>query len=179
MHPVGDDTAQRSRSEKAPSLPVLVTALESAQIPRRLDALARRGKLAGFRALTPDTFTTDAFGEPFDHDLIGAIEDAGDRRRIRFHLRMRRRMVVVFAILCLLTIEPGRYLLDQFIPGEWNWIDTRIWYYPLTILPLPWMWHRMLRKSRRTSYEHALEQIERIRVALDASDAEPASSDTP
>jgi len=146
---------------------------------QELEALAKRGKLAGYHAHPPDAFVADAFGEPFDHDLIGSILDEGRRRLIRFRLRMRRRMVVIFAIVCLLTIEPGRYLLDQFIPGEWNWIDTRIWYYPLTILPLPWMWHWMLRKSRRTSHEHALEQIERIRAALDARNAGPMDSDAP
>ncbi len=167
-----DEQAQRSGSEKT-ALPVLATTLHTGQVLEHLESLAKRGRLAGYRAQTPDGFVADAFGEPFDHDLIGMIHDEGRRRCIRFRLRMRPRMVALFAIVCLVTIEPGRYLLDQLIPGEWNWIDTRLWYYPLAIVPLPWMWRWMLRKSRRTSHEHALEQIGRIRDALSADDVEP------
>lgn len=152
------------------ALPTLRCTLAPPEILERLDTLARRGKLAGYEKTGPGSFVLDAFGNPFDYDLSADLSSRpdGDGSMIRFALRMRRRLPIVFAVVCLLTIEPGQYFIDQMIPGTWGWIDTRLWYYPLAILPLPFMWRSWLKKSLASAIEHAQEQIAKVAQATSA-----------
>lgn len=168
------DPATRSSGQSPDNpLPTLRCALDAPEILARLDALARRGKLAGFEKLAPDSFLLDAFGNPFDHDLSATIAVSGGGSSepistISFSLRMRRRLPIIFAIVCLLTIEPGQYFIDQMIPGTWGWIDTQLWYYPLAIIPLPFMWRSWLKKGRASAIDHAHEQIGKVAQATSA-----------
>ncbi|MFG0326555.1 MAG: hypothetical protein ACF8SC_04705 [Phycisphaerales bacterium JB037] len=145
------------------TLPSVSSGGSPGEVIAALDAAARRGKLAGFEKRGGDGFVVDAFGAPFDYDLIGRVSGEGDGSEIRFSMERRKKMPIIAAVLLLVTIEPGRYFMDQLIPGEWGWINTMWWYYPLTILPLPWVWIGLSKRSERAAREHAGEQIEKVR----------------
>lgn len=150
-------------------LPELDTPMDERAVVEALETLAKRGKLAGFRAGTGDElFSVDAFGQPFDYDLIAHAQPGGPGTRLRFTLRRRSRMPIIAAVLLIVSVEPGRYFVDQLIPGSWNWIPTMWWYYPLTILPIPWIWRSLSRKSIAAAHDHAHEQIGKIALAIDA-----------
>lgn len=151
-------------------LPVLDTDLAPDAVEQALLGLAKRGKLAGYhQKISGGLFRVDAFGQPFDHDLIARAESAKGRTRLVFSLRRRVKMPIVVAVLLVVSVEPGRYFVDQLIPGSWNWISTMWWYYPLTILPIPWIWRSMSRKSIAAAHDHAHEQIGKIAQAIGAS----------
>lgn len=153
------------------SLPDVVTPLERGAVLQQARLASRRGKLAGFRALAggdgAGLFSVAAFGEPFDRTLTAECEARDSGSRLRFTSTLNLRLPMIFAVVLVLTVEPGRYFLDKLIPGEWGWIDTRIWYYPLAIIPIPFMWRGWVRKSRRAAHEHGLEQIGKIAVAVE------------
>lgn len=150
-------------------LPALRTPLDDAAILQRLEHAARRGRLPGFeRGGGGGLFRVAAFGTPFDHDLLATSEPDGEGRRVSFTIRVRPLMPALLALALVLTVEPGRYFLDAMIPGEWGWIDTRWWYYPLTILPIPFIWRAAFKRSRATSLAHAREQIDKVAGFIDA-----------
>jgi len=161
------DNPSHTPSPDAP-LPRVTCALTPKEIIERLDLAARRGRLAGYAPRGDAGFTLDAFGTPFEFDINAGISptpapaSTPAPSTIRFSMIMRKKMPIIFALVLLFTVEPGRYFTDQLIPGSWNWINTMYWYYPLTILPLPWLWRSLLRKSSATGREHALEQIAKV-----------------
>src|SRR5690606_7289695 len=113
-------------------------------------------------------FTMLAYGTPWDADLIGEVESTegqgeNGQTTVRYRLQIRRRMPVIFAALLVLTVEPGRYFMDEFLatftPSLHGHIPTLWWWYPLTIIPIPWLWRRALRKTRKTTAENARERI--------------------
>ncbi len=156
-------------------LPACVTTLTPEGVVARLDALARRGRLAGFgRADAPDLFRADAHSAPFDHDLIarGTPERAGTR--LEFRLAMRRRIPALFGGAIVLTIFPGVWLTESMLSTYFSWYRlsiwwTMAWYIPLTVLPLPWALAAMVRRSRRAAREEALAIIARIEGELGAA----------
>ena len=156
------------------------TTLTPEEILERLGRTARRGRLPGFRrgggggGGARGLFSVDAQGHPFDAELIADDTPAGaDGRELRFRLRMHRRLPLLFAVVLLATIWPGVYLMDQVIPGEWGWPATWIWYLPLTILPLPWAWMTLLRRSRQSTHAAAQEALRTIGAELGAPVGEP------
>ena len=153
------------------SLPDVVTPLERGAVLEQARLASRRGKLAGFRpgkdGAGGGLFSVAAFGEPFDRTLTAMCEAREGGSKLSFESTINLRLPMIFAVVLVLTVEPGRYFLDKLIPGEWNWIDTRIWYYPLAIIPIPFMWRSWMRKSRRAAHEHGLEQIGKIAVAVE------------
>lgn len=175
--PPGADAAPGSDHEPTLSavlsdpLPTLDTPLSLDEVKSRLDHAARRGKLPGYHPLS-DGFVVDAFGTPFECDLVAAASPSNDaggaKMRLTFTLRRRRKMPLVFAAALILTVEPGRYFLDQLIPGEWGWIDTRWWYYPLSILPIPLIWRTASKRSNLMARADAHEQIAKIAELLKA-----------
>jgi hypothetical protein len=138
-----------------------------------LESLARRGKLPGYRALSDSSFRVDAFGNPFDADLIATITST-DPLELRFTLRVRRMFPLVFALVTLLTIWPGVLITDSLIPGEWGWWPTAYWYLPLTILPIPLIVRSLRKKTRVSTRAHAQKQIRTICQALSATAVGPA-----
>jgi len=151
------------------ALPDVRTSLDPTAILSRLDALARRGKLAGFTPGHGDAlFEAACFGEPFDRVLLAraAREDGGTV--LRFSTRLRRRVPAIFVAVTILTIWPGVWLTDSMLTTYFSWytIPTWWWYIPLTVVPLFWMVPRMIRKSEGVCRESAAHQIAMIRESL-------------
>ncbi|MHC4976573.1 MAG: hypothetical protein ACYTF7_08200 [Planctomycetota bacterium] len=138
-----------------------------------LEKLARKGKLPGYEALSDSSFRVDAFGVPFDADLIGSITSR-DPLTVSYSLRVRMKIPAIFAIVTLLTIWPGVAITDSLIPGEWGWWPTAYWYLPLTIIPLPWLVVSLRKRTHQTTRAHAQEQIARICATLNATPTGPA-----
>ncbi|MCA9298379.1 MAG: hypothetical protein KDA28_04895 [Phycisphaerales bacterium] len=150
------------------TLPTLVTTLDPEAIVARLRTESQKGRLPGFET-DQGLFQIEAVGMPFPSTCIADAEHAGNSTTLRFRTRLQPAMPWVLACTLILTIEPGRYFTDQFIPGDWGWIPTAWWYYPLTILPAPFIWRSMIGRSRRTGLEAAREIVERVRTLLDAT----------
>jgi hypothetical protein len=151
------------------AMPSVATDLTPEAVLERLQTASRRGRLPGFRgceAAGGCLFIVAAHGYPFDADLLAAAEPG----RLRFRLRMHRRMPVLFAVVLLATIWPGVYFMDeliaQFLPRLWRPWVTYWWYLPLTILPLPWVWKSLLRRSTTSTTASAHEAIRKIAAEL-------------
>lgn len=172
--------AQPAADAPVPSAPVgpAVSPLPPAGVVEALDKTARRGKLSGFRAV-PDGFTLEVFGAPFDERLACRVRSREAGSLIEPVRRRALKMPVIFAIVLILSVEPGRYFMDQLIPGEWGWIDTRWWYYPLTILPIPFMWRTLSRRSKVAADEHAGEQWAKVLAITQGSPVPPESTGAP
>jgi len=156
------------------ALPAVRTTLAPEEILDRLDRTARRGRLPGFQRGGRGLFSVEAHGYPFDAELIAREAPAGGQGRdLRFRVRMRRRLPLLFALVLAATVWPGVYFMDQLIPGEWGLPATWMWYLPLTILPLPWVWAALLRRSRQSNRAAAREAVRRIGAELGAPVDEP------
>lgn len=161
-------------------LPRLRAPMPPQRLVAVLDEAAKRGKLPEFEpggeapASGPGQplFTMLAYGTPWDADLIGEVEAAGGgegaepgggQTTVRYRLQIRRRMPVIFAITLVLTVEPGRYFMDEllatFFPALHGHVPTLWWWYPVTIIPIPWLWRGWVRKSRKTTGANARERI--------------------
>src|SRR5262245_28847731 len=88
-------------------LPGLATGLGRGEILQRLEAAAKRGKLAGFAARPgEDLFEVEAYSAPFEHVLVARM--AGDRdRRLTFRVQMLRKIPLIFAVVFVATLWPG------------------------------------------------------------------------
>lgn len=168
--------ANRAQTDHPPAAPCrysagvdeLPTSLTADAIVERLAVASKRGRLAGFaRPGGGVLFVVDAFGTPFDGVVEARFESDSSGGRLRFALRMKRRLPIIFAIVLVATVWPGLYFTDQLIPGEWGWIPTWWWYLPLTIVPIPWAWRAAMRKSRATMEASAREAIGKVRAELE------------
>lgn len=152
-------------------LPQLQTALPAAAVLSTLEALARKGKLAGF---TPGadaaSFSVEAFSTPFDHRLDASLKPRDGGTRIEFSTVMLRKAPAIFLFTSLLTIWPGEWLTDSMLRMYFPSYDMRtwLWYLPLTVLPLPWVWFRSVAKSRSMSLASATEAVATISSAISA-----------
>jgi hypothetical protein len=155
-------------------LPALATPLGRDEILRRLDAAARRGKLAGFAARSgADLFEVVAFSAPFEHVLV-ARPTGGTPARLTFRPRMLQKMPLIFAVVLVLTLWPGLPLTHSMLVTYFSWYRwseaiTAAWYVPLTVLPVFWWLPRGIRKSRTEANVAAKEQIIRLRELLDGT----------
>lgn len=163
-------------------IPALVVTLTDDVILARAEQLARRGKLPGFeRAGEGWLFRTAAFGAPFDYTLLARTASEGPGRVMRFELRLRLRAPLIAFVVTVLTIWPGVWLTDSMLRTYFSGYDYRtwMWYLPLSVLPLPWYFPRALRKSREAAVDHAMELVERLRVAFgEAGAADRAKTGT-
>ena len=174
---------ESSETANPAKLPTLSVPMVPEAIVTTLDKASRRGRLPGFEPNAPGgLFLVDAWGTPFDHDLIACAEPDGAGTRLQFSLRMRRRMPTIHAVILLLTIWPGVWLTDSMLKIWFNWYYaltqkdffifsgfewfTYAWYLPLCVVPLPWFWRSIVRRSRRTAHESALEMIAKMAKEL-------------
>jgi hypothetical protein len=160
------------------------TKLAAAAVVARLDALARRGKLAGFvpaKGGSGDLFYASAFGTPFDGELVcryetavqggsaGAGGSAGGT--LVFHTRLKPTIPWVFFALLVLSVWPGvllaESLMASYFPAGWS-VWTWWWYIPLTLPTVPWgMWWG-LKRSRALVHDEAHRVVRRISAELGA-----------
>jgi len=157
-----------SFSIRAP-LPVVETPLSPEQVLERLLVASKRGRLAGYQPGTGEAgFTATLFSEPFDHALRARVQPRpGGGSAIRSTARMLPRVPAIFAVVLVLTVYPGVLLTDSMIPGEWGWIDTWIWYIPLTALPLPWLWMKWMKKCRAAAGVSAAQLLHKVAAEVE------------
>lgn len=173
-----ETSGQISATAPIPSatLPQLHTSLGVDAILERLRTASKRGRLAGFsapaRAVPLADFQVNAFGTPFEADLIGRLHSDAPSTgpsTIRFELHQRRLGFWLFAAGLILSVWPGVLIVDSMIPGEWGWPTTWWWYVPLTALPIPWALRAVRRKSLQTTTASANEMIEKVRAEVDGT----------
>lgn len=152
---------------EAARLPTIRTSLSDTDVCERLRALSRRGKLAGYKQGGRGIFECDAFGQPFDSSLICTRQTD---TTVEFTLRMKPLLPTIFWVLMVLSIWPGVWLTDSMLRTWFDWYDfrTHLWYLPLTILPLPWVYKKTIPLSRKVSTNEAMTIIERISAEIDA-----------
>lgn len=158
-------------------LPAIRTPLSPSQVLEKLSVASRRGRLAGFdRDTTTHSFTALLFSEPFDHTLTAKVDpDPAGGSIIRSTAVMLRRMPVIFAIVLVLTVWPGVWFTDQMIPGQWGWIPTWWWYLPITVIPLPWVWIKLMKKSKTGAGISAHEVLTKVAAEVEGT-IDPAKS---
>ncbi|MCA9279562.1 MAG: hypothetical protein H6815_00970 [Phycisphaeraceae bacterium] len=153
-------------TQHAGMLPSVRTSLSDSDVVERLSALSRRGKLAGYKQGGRGLFECDAFGQPFDSSLIGS---RASENTIGFSLKMKPTLPLIFWVLMVLSIWPGVWLTDSMLRTWFGWYDfnTYLWYLPLTILPLPWIYKKTMPQSRNASIAEAHTIIDRISTTLE------------
>lgn len=140
------------------------TELTSDQVVERLGTASRRGRLPGYEAghRSGALFRVAAFGHPVDADLLGWMREG----RIEFTLRLPRRLATILGFTLVMTVWPGVYFMDQLmiqlLPSVRDAVATWVWYLPVAVLPIPWVWRSVMERARRTTRESAVEVIEKI-----------------
>jgi hypothetical protein len=194
--PAGTDAAPQTGEPT--DVTIIRTLFGPDEIQRRLDALARRGKLPGFSLPTEQRgaaghvpiFTVSDFGQPFESRLTGVLEPptpagehAGQTGRTRSRLRLERSLRPIapwiFGVTLVLTVWPGLPLTDSLLATYFPslTIPTWWWYLPLTVPTAPWAMWAAIRKSRAAGRDEARKLIATIATELDgtveARDASP------
>lgn len=172
-------------------LPAVRASLATDQIVERLDKASRRGKLPGFRRARPGSpiaFVIEVFGKYFDRRMFVRIDGtapgamgAGSvpESTLRFDSRVKPSRVVVFWAVVVLSIWPGVLLTDSLLATYFSWYPrefwvTCLWYLPLTVVPVPWMWRAWWRESAVIADAEARKSIGDIAGHLGATVVEPA-----
>lgn len=151
----------------------VASAFSPTETLERIRTLSRRGKLPNF-AVDPGAnstgFTVAAFGHPFDHVLRATISPTPSGSTISCSISMALRMPLIMAVVVLLTIWPGVWLTDSMLKTYFTGYDfnTWLWYIPLTVLPIPFMWRKWHQQSVRQAVEHANESLVQIRACVAA-----------
>ncbi|MBX3390083.1 MAG: hypothetical protein KF691_11605 [Phycisphaeraceae bacterium] len=157
----------------------VVTSLSEAKIAEKLLEMSQRGKLPGFEPRS-GSFDALAYGWIYDFDLIGKYIAGTDGTRIEFGLVAKSRMPWIVGALLALSVFPGVWITDSMLSIYFDWYPkefwkTCVWYIPLTILPIPWVWKTAMNRSRAAAEHSSQELIERIAAALGGSvNHEPA-----
>lgn len=149
------------------------TELTRDEILARLGTMSKRGNLAGYEPGGADGADASfaAHGAPFEGRVLVRAAD----RRAAFELHMPARAPLIFALVLVLTVWPGLPITDGFmhtfvwyerLMASAPWMDTWVWYLPLTAIPAPFAWRSAVRKSRASSLAHARETVERVAAAL-------------
>lgn len=160
------------------TLSPITCAMAPSEAINALERLSKRGKLAGFRRIGERAFAAAAHGTPFDRELVGTVEATGEGSRVAWSMRWKRTIPAIFAATLIVSVWPGLPLTDSILSTYWGWysgvtgsggwLRTWMWYLPLTVPFAPLAWRSAIKKSRRSSIEHARETIEKIAGALDA-----------
>lgn len=151
-------------------LPAVRTALSGPELLRKLDALARRGKLAGYepgKGAGETRFSAAAFGAPFDGRLEGRL--AGGR--VVFAARIKPLWPWVFAVVMVLSVWPGVLLAESLVASyfgataaSWTWW----WYMPLTAPTTPWAIWWSVKRSRALIHDDAHRVVRKLAGELGA-----------
>jgi hypothetical protein len=167
----GPDTAA---GETHNGLPVIRTGLAPSQVLERLLAMAKKGKLAGYRALGSHptekagaAFRASVFGEPYDRELIASVVPDGAGSVLRFESRLLKKFPAIMIALTVFSIQPGLWLTDSMLKLYFTWytIQTWWWYLPLVLLSIPMLW-KQFKKSEAAAAADALKVVGDIQAAL-------------
>lgn len=184
VHSVTEEPTQAADSpaehpdDAAPApLPEIPTALPAEEIVRRLDAAARRGRLAGYQTLDAEAskraggaiFEVRDFGVPVEGVLRGRLEGGV----LRFDAAMQPRLLIIMAVILALCVWPGVWLTESMLASmfpltTWAWKWTAWWYLPLAIGSAPWVLWTMVSRSRASIDAGARELIEKIEKEIKA-----------
>lgn len=154
------------------NLPTVRCTLTPDQVVQAAEKRAKAGKLAGFARGTGDIlFVADIFGEPFDRTLVVKAQPIDGGSRLTFAAPMKPKLPVIFLAVIAFSIWPGVTLTHSLLVTYFSWytIQTWWWYIPITVLPLPWMYKKMMTKSEASCAGSVLEQIESVREAVGGS----------
>jgi hypothetical protein len=152
-----------------------------AAIVERLSKRAKLGKLAGFRAVAPDSgagaarrFTMPAGAGVYDHLLTVRVTPEGEGSRLTFVLAMQRRVPTIAAAILVFSLFPGLWLTDSMLSSYSDWysanVETWWWYIPMFLLTLPVMWKQLV-VSVASAREEAGQIAGALRKELGARDA--------
>lgn len=146
----------------------------SQEIVSLLEKLAKKGKLPGFESQgikDGGLFRVDAFGVALDYDLIAHSSTHSEGTELGFHLVSQRKFHIIMAISIVITIWPGMWMTDSMLRTWFTSYDfaTWMWYVPLMILPLPWLWYSATQKSKKAAAEHAVEQLATIAGCIEGT----------
>jgi hypothetical protein len=151
------------------ALPVVRCGLTPEQVVMAAEKRAKAGKLAGFaRGSGEVLFVADVFGEPFDRTLVVKGETVEGGTRLTFAAPMKKRLPWIFIAVIAFSIWPGVTLTHSLLVTYFSWytIATWWWYIPITVIPLPWIYKKMVTKSEASCAGSAMEQIESVREAV-------------
>lgn len=172
--PAATGAGQDGAASPGGALPAVSCALTPAGVLERLATASRRGRLAGFENHAEPNgvlFSVAAFGQPFDGVLNARGEAGAGGTTLRFEERVLRRNPAIFVLALAFTVWPGVYFMDQlmiqFLPGVRDAVPTAWWYLPITVVPIPWLWRTVMRRTRAAVRASALHSIERIAAELD------------
>lgn len=164
------DTHDTNDEQALPSVRLSVTREEALGL---LEKRARQGKLAGF-ALEHEGFKCDAFGTPFDADLVGRFSNG----TIDFVLRRRLRMPIAVWVCVVFAIWPGAWMMHSLLATyfdsyPWFGLSGLIWqliFALLTATAIPILLKQQ-KSSRLAQHEHGLETIGKIEKWLGSASA--------
>jgi len=166
-------------TERAQSPAPIEVPLGPSAIVETLDEAARRGKLAGFRrGEGGPLFVTEAWGTPFEGELLVDAAGAGElRTRLSFRTRMVPRFPAIFGVVLVLSVWPGvvltKSLLGAMMPGwGWLWQTTWYWYLPLSIIGGVWAWVVAMKRSRASIATSAREMTAKVGALLGVKGSE-------
>jgi hypothetical protein len=114
-------------------------------------------------------FEIRELGAPFEHVIRARAEGgSGGGTTLRFEMARLPRMPLIFVVVLALTVWPGVWITDSMLKTYFTWytIETWWWYIPITVLPLPWAWRAIARKSALTAREDAAKAMATVRGAL-------------
>ena len=180
--PIPENVAQGSESVSAPvGRTTILTPLGEGKIAEKLAAMSQRGKLPGFEARSGG-FLALAYGWVYDFDLVakfGAVEGVGGTR-IGFELLVKKKMPWIVAALLVVSVWPGVWITDSMLSIYFDWYPkefwkTCVWYLPLAIIPIPWVWKTAMNRSRAEAEVSARELIERVATELGGSIVEASA----
>ena len=170
---VGSDSAR---------YPMVVTALSRDEIRDKLDYAARRGRMPGLSLDTSrGVFEIKDFGQPFESVLVAELAKNGAEQVLRFTTRLRPVLPIVFAVMLIISIWPGIYLVDSMLDHYFSWynIPTWWWYLPLTVPTSPFLFRSVMRNSRASAEVDARTLIQKVAAELNATTVDaPAASPT-
>lgn len=162
--------SDNSPSEPTPGVGAISVAMDRVTVVRRMRALSQRGKLPGFEE-TADGFLALAYGWVFDYDLRYAVVEGPGGSTLTPSLVRKRRMPAIVIALLVFSIWPGVWITDSMLATYFSWYPrefwkTCVWYLPLTVLPMPWVWKTATGRSRLLAEESARELAERVAAEL-------------